>query len=331
MGDRQVRHMLVAAKVESTYGTDAFGGSDPGAGDWIAAYADSNIDHQRTRIANTTVRPFHSGLTHETVGSHNDVTINVPLYGKESSAGDPPPSLSGLFQAAGLEEEVNASTSVVYAPVTFHTMAAAPSVSIYTAEYVTDGTVRTHLTTGVRLNFTLTASGDQHVRLSFTGIGLYSEPDAAAGAAPSNPSSYSGGKSPMLSQGMTHSRAAESAALQEFELSTNWSLEENRNITGANSLDRVDLIRGEDSNVGGSTTFSDSDELQVALTDFAADTEAAMGASWADGTDTVAINAPAVQLDKPSKSKGNTHSFAQPFTCNANSSDGEDEFTITFT
>jgi hypothetical protein len=323
--------MLLAAKSETTYGTDAFGGSDPATGDWIAAYADSDISHERISVENTTIRPFHSGLEHESYGSHCDVTINLPLYGKASSAGDPPPSLDVLLQAAGAEETVTASTDVVYNWVTYHTMSAAPSCTVYLAEYLTDGTVRTHIATGVRLNMTLTAAAEQHVRLSFTGIGLYSAPDSAAVAAPTNPSSYSGGKAPLLTQNMTHTRAATAFALQEFEFQTNWTLEETRNITGANSLDQVDLIRAEASRMGGSKTFRDTDELEVALTDFAADTESALVASWTNGTDTVALNCPAVQLMKPSKSKGNVHSYAVPFMCNANSADGEDEATLTFT
>lgn len=329
---KTIEYMLIAVKSEATYDTDPWGGSDPDAGDWIAAYKDSNIESVRQIVENDTIRPFASGVEHESYGSHCNVTINIPLYGKESSAGDPPQGLSALYKAAGLGETINAGVSAVYAPETFHTIANAPSCAIYVAEYLTDGDVRTHLVTGVRFNeFSLTAADGQHARHSFQGMGTYSEEDAAAVSAPSNPASYSAGKSPLLSQGMSFTVDATAFPITDFELLLNWSLEEDRDLTGSSSLDGVDLVRGDAQRVNASINFRGSAEAETALGLVRGDSAAAIEAGFGDGTDSVDIEIPNGQLANYEKSRGVVFSFAVGIMANANSSDGNDEATLTFT
>jgi len=327
---KTTRYMLVAIKAETTIGTDAFGGSDPGADDWIACYPDSFIQERRVRVPDTTVRAYAGANQHDSYGSHCDVEIHVPLTGKNGSAGSAPADpVDAALKAAGFEGAANAGVSYVYNLATFHAVANAPTCTVYLAEYTTDGNVRTYVATGVRWNMTLTASEASHVRLSFVGIGKYADTDEAPVSAPTNPSAYTSDKAPITTQGMTLALEAENFRAINFEVSTNWSLEEDRDSTGSTSLDEVDLIRGEDSPPIASVDFKDSGDLDYVLGEWKADSAQTLAAAFTDGTDTITVGGEC-QIQDYSKARGNIFSYSVPLGMFASSA-GDDDLTLTFT
>jgi hypothetical protein len=321
--------MLVAVKAETTVGTDAFGGGDPSADDWIACYADSFIQEQRIEVRDATVRAYAAANTHDTYGSHCDVEVHIPLTGKASTAGDAPAApVDALMQAAGFEGTENAGTSYVYNLATFHGTSNATTATVYLAEYTTAGEVRTYKATGCRFNANLAAEPDAHVRLSFVGIGKYADTDEAPVTAPTAPSAYTGGKSPLLTQGMTFSLEGNAQSVINYSLSTNWSLEEDRTVTGSTSLDTVDLIRPDGQPAGSSVDFRNSSSLDYILGEWKADSVLTLAVTFTDGTDTVAI-AGEVQCQQYTKAAGNIYSYTVPLAHVATS--GDDDVVITFT
>ena len=329
MTTKTTRYMLVAVKAETTPGTDAFGGGAPGADDWIACYADSFVQEQRIEVRDATVRPYAAANTHDTYGSHCDVEVHIPLTGKLSAAGDAPADpVDALLQASGFVGATSAGVSYSYTLSTFHTSATATSATVYLAEYTTGGEVRTYKAVGCRFNVNIDAAADAHVRLSFVGMGKYADTDETPVTAPSSPSAYTGGKSPLLTQGMTFSLDAESFAVTAYSCSSNWSMEEDRTITGSTSLDAIDLIRPDGQPVGSSVDFRDSGDLDYILGEWKADTALDMVVDFTDGTDTVTITG-AVQCQQYSKARGNIFGYTVPLAHVATS--GDDDLVLVFT
>lgn len=332
MTDVVLKHILVAVKIETVEGTDAFSGAAPAAGEWVAAYGSSGITEQRVKVRDTTARPFHSMQGVDSYGSHCDVVVEVPLTGKDGVAGSPPhQTLDALLKASGAKAVVDAGVSVTYNWITFHTIALAPTVTVYTAEFLSDGTVKTHRTTGVRFDLVGNAADTSHVRLGFTGKGRYSDPDETPIAAPSNPASYTGGKSPILSQGMTLAFDAESFDVRGFTFGTAWALEEDRSISGSTSLDGTNLVRPDDQPMIGSMDFARAASLEFIQGKWKADTPGTLAGVFTDGTDIVSVGGK-VQFGHYTKTKGNVYAYAVPLEfIQGSSTDGEDDLTLEFT
>jgi len=320
--------MLVAVKAEATPGTDAFGGGAPTADDWIACYADSFIQEQRIEVRDATVRAYAAANTHDTYGSHCDVEVHIPLTGKLSAAGDAPADpVDALMQASGFVGATSVGVDYTYTLSTFHTSTTATSATVYLAEYTTAGEVRTYKAVGCRFNASLAAEADAHVRLSFVGMGKYADTDETPITAPSSPAAYTGSKAPLLTQGMTFDLNGTSFATLNYSVSTNWSLEEDRTITGSTSLDAIDLIRPDGQPVGSSVDFRDSASLDYILGEWKADSVLDLTVTFGDGTDTVTITG-AVQCQQYSKARGNIYSYTVPLAHVATS--GDDDLVIVF-
>jgi hypothetical protein len=263
-------------------------------------------------------------------GSHCDVVVELPLTGKTGAAGTGPcDALDAALRAAGMKATVNASTSVVYNPETFHDMTDCPTCTVYVAEYLSDGSVKVQKTTGVRWSMVLNAADAAHVKLTFTGIGQYSDTTEGSTTAPSNPAAYSEGKSPILSQGMSFSHGAESFDIIDFSLDLAWTIEEDRGINGATSLKGSNLRRSEDSPIVASLNFRRASDLEYVLGVFKADTEGTVSCPFTDGTDTVTLAGQA-QFGQYSKSKANVLSYACPLMF-VEDDGGDDDITLTFT
>ena len=324
------RNTLVAIKSETTEGTDAFL-TDP---DTFIDAVTCSIIPQRTRVPNAGVRAVHSGIASKSFASHCEVSMSGYLTGKEDAAGDAP-LYAALLKASGLKETPNASTNVIYAPVTAQTMANCPSMTVYQYRRHTDGTYRLYKATGVRGNLTITYTMSGYVMWSFEGMGKYEAVGTSTIAGPSDPTAYGGNKSPLLVNGLTFQVGGSDFEMSSFEFSTNWSLEEVRTATGSSELDYIKLIRGEDSHIGGSLEFMKSDEFETVLTNHGADTEFALSASVSDGTDTIALAAPKAQFDMWSLTEGNLNTFAVPVMLNGewdgSSEAGDNDFSLTYT
>lgn len=331
MAVKQLKHYLVAIKSETSYGVDAWAGSAPAAGDWVSAY-DADATEKMTEVQDMSVRPFASQLAHRVYGSHVDVTLSIPARGKSGVAGTPAPApIDAAIKAAGNKATVVSATSVTYTPQTFHTQALCPSVSIYIAYFYTDGTVRVQRVLGVKFNeMKITAAAKAPLMLSFTGRGLYGELSAAAGVAPTNPASYSGGKPLVLSQGGTLAIGTETGiGFSAFEIVSAWDMNAEEDLTTLNESKNFDLTRG--ARPAGSCTFSGSAHLLYFLTNRRSAAALALAAVFTNGTDAITITAPSVQLGEVGKGKGNVWTFPAPFYCSTAAEAGNDDYAIKFT
>ena len=331
MAVRHYKHILVAMKSESSRGVDAFGGSAPASGDWIAAY-EADVKEVMTEVLDESIRPWHSGLAHDVQGSHTEVSLLIPLRGKKGAAGTTPPdSIDAGLKAAGHKATVDSGVSVAYNPETFHTQANCPTATVYIAYFASDGSVRVQRILGVRFGEArVTAAPKRPLMLSLaSGMGLYGELAAATSAAPTNPTAYSGGKTNILSQGMTLDLGSETMTLQSFELINAWSIEMDDSLTGSSEAKDFDLLRA--ARVGGSVLFRDSAHLEYLLGKRRDAGAIALEAAWSDGTDTITLNAPAVQIGEIGMNKGNVYQFPCPYYCLTSAEAGNDDYTLTFT
>jgi len=331
MSVKQLKHFLVAMKSEATRGVDAWGASAPSAGDWVSAY-EADATEKMVEVQDMSVRPWASQLRHSVYGSHVDVSLQIPVRGKSGAAGTAATAaIDAAIKAAGNRAVVAASTSVTYGPRTFHTQALCPSVSLYIAYFYTDGTVRVHRVLGVVFNeFKIVAAAKAPLMYSFVGKGRYAELAAAASAAPTNPAAYSGGKALMLSQGGTLVVGSETGiAFTAFELASVWDLNADETLTSAIETKDFDLTRG--TRPSGSLAFKSSAHLEYFLAQRRLASALALSAVWSNGSDTITITAPAVQLGEVGKAPGNIWSFPVPFYCCAGTEAGDDDFAIRYT
>ena len=313
-------HMLVAVEVETTEGTDVIDGS-PSA---FLNVSSCEVTPVRGRIANPNVKGVHSPGAHKTFPSHCTVSITVPMDG--ATAGDAP-SYSPLLRAAGLVETISSSTSATYTPGTVGHKTA----TVYKYILQDDGKYRLYISTGVRFNLSLDAQNSAAPMLTFEGMGKYVAPATTTISGPSLPDEYGEAKKFLCSDGMTFEVGGASFGIEGFDLSTNWTINEIRTLTGSSQLDAVYLTRGEDSHIGGGLNFVYSADFESVLTKHGADTEFEIEAAWSDGTDTITFTAPKVQFDQWARSGTN---YSVPYMCNGDfgsSEVGNNDFTLVYT
>jgi hypothetical protein len=152
-----VNREVILAAVESTYNVDV---APTAAADAIlvenSSWANENVnmvDRPAVRANIGTLKKIYAGAL---------MTISFTCEMKGSGAIDTPPEIGVLLRGCGMGETINASTSVVYAPVsTGH-----ESLTIY---YFQDGTLR-KLTGAVgNVKFTLASGGKPMAEFTFTG------------------------------------------------------------------------------------------------------------------------------------------------------------------
>lgn len=304
----EVREKAVAFEAETTYGTDVIADS---IDNYFKVVGDAPIvAPQRVVVESEEVCATQDGIEHQSYTSHNDVTLTVYLRGKESTAGDAP-LWAALLQASGAAETITASTSAAYTWETFHTPSNAPSMTIYEDVYYTNGNTRRFEATGVYGNLTLSAEMDNYATVAFTGMGLFTQAESSTSSRTA-PSAYDGSKSALLCRAMTIEINSTAYNLRAFDLNTNWALEEDRNMSGSSSLDRVYLKRGSASRMGGSLEFADVDLFEQILTAYGTDAQYTFSAVWADGTDTVTLTF-TLQFGQYTRSGGNLGSYSVPY------------------
>lgn len=322
------REMLVHVASETNYGEDPVVGT-PSV--WLAVIA-CTIQEVREFRQDQSVRAVHSPGKHMSLGSHCDVAIEGYLTGRAGAVGTAP-AWAPMLKAANMKETISVGVSVSYNPVTItDDMSVVPSMTVYKYQKMSNGQVMLMKAHGVRGNLTFTFEHGQRIKFRFEGKGLYSEL-ANPTSAPTNPTAYSGDGAGMLAQGMTVLLDAEPMPLENFELSTNWNVDENRTMTGAFNLDSVKNKRGEDSAAGGSFSYRARSALLFCLANYRADTLLALELEASNANATITLTAPAVQLGQFAPTAGNIFSFAQPFWLRGDfgTSSGEDDFTLTFT
>jgi len=179
MASVRTRRRLIAAKIESTYGTDP----TPGGGDAILV---RNLEIQPL-VADTVnrelVRPYLGQADQLLSQTRVEVSFEVELAG--SGTAGTAPAYGPVLRSCALSETVVADTSVTYAPES----SGFESCTIY---YFQDG-IR-HKVTGCRGTFELTGEVGQIPVISFTMTGIYNAPTDETQPTPT----YSNQASPVL-------------------------------------------------------------------------------------------------------------------------------------
>jgi len=160
-----LRKRLILIETESSYGTDP----TPTGADAVLV-RDLNITPQQSDVVNRDlVRPYLGASEQLLANTRVECSFSVELTG--SGTAGTAPQYGKALQACGLEEEIVASTSVTYTPVS----SSFTSVTIY---YNIDGL--RHKVTGCRGTFSINATVGEIPSIDFTFTGVYVAPDDSA-------------------------------------------------------------------------------------------------------------------------------------------------------
>lgn len=323
-----VREQQIHVVSETTYGTDPV---TPPPTTWLDVL-EPMIEPQHELLEDERVRAVHSGNPHQMIPSHNNVAFGGYLSGKSGLAGTGP-DIAAILKACNLAETLVASTSAAYKPVTVSDdMALVPSLTVYQYLKESNGQARLQKCHGVRGNMTLTLEQGRRAAWRFEGRGLFQELGALA-AAPALPTAYSGAKVPFLCVGIVCTIGGTAYPLRKIELSTGWTLEERRDWAGTALLKQLYLKRGSGARIGGSLEFLNAAILDHVLTNYGASALMALSITLTNGTDTLVISAPALQLGQWARQAGNLHAFSVPFFLNGDfaSAGGDNDFQLLYT
>lgn len=161
-----VKRALLAAKIETTYGTD----SSPAGTDVVRV---ENLEVNLAEGARLHERPALRGslgqLKHVYGGALVGMTFDVPVAG--SGTAGTAPEFGDLLRACGMGETVVASTSVAYAPVS-------DDIESCTIKFYEDGTLYT--ATGCVGNVSFNGEAGKYGVLSFSMMGHIAGPTDSA-------------------------------------------------------------------------------------------------------------------------------------------------------
>lgn len=320
---------LVAAKSETTYGTDAFAGATPT--EWLNFSAFDPVTALAI-VEDETIRAVHSGYRDERFGDKATPSWTIPLTGKTGAVGTAP-AYAALLKAANFQETVTADTSVSYSLVTGMAQGDVPSVTY--AYYMLEQdrvNARKMLLTGCRGNRTFTFEMGQVATLSGDDVGRYSSFPAATIAKPVNPSSYAGNKRALIVVGLNIEIGGVKYCVEKFDFSTNWTINEDRDACQANTtLNHVHLSRARGSRPGGSKTLKGrSAALSTILPLVESGAPISFEATLSNGEDTIEVSMPSIQYGQPTLNRSGHIAFDLPYFANGTGA-GENEITITYT
>ena len=186
------RRTQLALKLEGTEGTDAV------VADADVIHPVFNVEYtpEFTMFERDVVAPSFSRLAQISAEQQATISFSTELKGSGSAIDTPPPNLSAPFQACGMAETINASTSVVYDPAS----ASNSSATIEIREL--EGTTITKIKkiVGARGTFTIEAVKSQAVLVNFTFTGRYVEPTQGVALVTPTPSPV---PEPFLNAGFT--------------------------------------------------------------------------------------------------------------------------------
>lgn len=301
----------ILAKTEVTYNTDP---TPTGSSNAIQT-SDLNI----TPMAGPTVS---RNLDKSTLG--NDLQIQVGTYVQLSfmveiaggGAVDTAPAYGPLLEACGFSETVNASTSVVYAPVS----TSFDSVTIY---FEHDG--QQHIITGARGSVAMSLNPGEIPHFAFSFTGLYNTPTSTSDATPD----YSAFQTPLPvnnTNTTTFSLHSVSATMVQCSLDVACNVVY-RNVVGNESVELVDRAPSGQC-VIESPTISTKDWFSTAVNSTTGALSIVHGTSAGN---IVTIGAPNVQIVSPTYGESDGISTLQLGLSLVPGSGGNDEITITTT
>jgi len=246
------RH-IVGVKSETTYGTDAFTGSEPT--DFLGILGEPKIQELSTDIGPMEKTADGFGGSVLRVGDKTDVSFTVYMVGKGVAAGDTPPQHDALLKASNMGETVVAATSATYDLGWGRTQTEVPSMTVY--EGIRDdesGDYFTRVVTGCRVVPTWKFEDGADAKVEFAGVGRYSTLSTATTAI-SNPSEYSGGKTRMKVQGMVFTYDGVEYPIVSAEVVSGMTIDEDHVVSAENSMDSAGLYLANGDKPGGSLTF----------------------------------------------------------------------------
>ena len=304
----KARKAIIVAEIESTKGTDA-------TPDGADAYLISNV--VLTPLAGPTVsrdnlRSYIGANQHIHVGTHVQLTFDAEVVG--GGAVDTAPKWGKLVRACGWDETINASTSVVYDPLSDNE----ETVTIY---IYMDGQL--HPITYVHGSFSMNFAALAYPKFSFAFTGIYNAPSTSAAPTPTYPT-----QDPLpVSNTNTPTVQYDSydAILQSATLNMNVNVVH----TDRPNEEKVQIV---DRTPGGSMSLqapvlSTKNFFTIAK----ANTEAALAITHGTAAgNIVSISAPKTQLLSPSYGDENGElMLTTDLSINPNA--GNDEFVITTT
>jgi hypothetical protein len=170
----RMTHVAVAAKLETTYGTDSVPVATVAAEALLFTQVEL-LGYEGQRVDRERVQPWHGNR-----GQPLTMARNIRLSGDvpfcSSGAAGTAPAWGKLLRACGMAEVLTASTRAEYAPVSI----GQESLSAY---WFMDGT--RHRMTGSRGDFSIDLTAGQEPTISLNFTGLYNDPAAVTLPAPS--------------------------------------------------------------------------------------------------------------------------------------------------
>ena len=319
------------------------------------------VDPNRTVVEIARHRGVHSGVAHKTIGNQTPVTAKGAMTARVGSgAGEEAPSWAAWLKAANMAEDITASTSAVYKPVTKNQA----GLTVYKWMLDTDGKHRLVRTDGVRGTISFDMQIDAEAKFEFSGIGLYegekSDPaqffDAATGevallrdgasavtARTTGEEKYANGTPVMCTAATITANdggGAETWEVENIKLDLNWGQHVRRTINGSSNAARVINTRAKTgARSGGSLTLmgggaAHDDMIAAWQNGSTLDLDIVLvEGDGSSGSGRITIEAQRVQIGKPSPSVDNgVIKYAVPFYFIGDPTslaDGTD-FTLTF-
>jgi hypothetical protein len=325
------KRKIIAAKSESTYGSDAFTGSDPS--DYLAVVEDSALPFSPNyeRVGTPVQTATHDVRRADHYIDSLEVGMSLPVKAASTAIDDPPPH-DALLKAANLKEAKRDPDSsadsgdeyVEYFPYTGASMTDVPSATIAAMLFNDDYSEHyLWLAEGARHNLTWTLEMGEHLMLEIAdGMALPAAMPTSGTASSLQPDTYSGNERNFVVRNLVYEIDGTVYPLQSLELSTNWSVTEDRDATQSQgTLSRVELNRSSgptDSPPGGSMTLKGRDSVVSDLEPKIADgTPGKIVAECTapNGTEVWRLEAPRVQFGWDAFSAGDDPTFDVPFFC----------------
>jgi hypothetical protein len=304
------RKKYVLVKTESSYGTDS---TPAEASDAVLT---SNLSI--TPLAGPTVgrnldRAVLGNDLQIQVGTFVQISFQVEVAG--GGGVDTPPKWSSALQACGFSETVNASTSVVFAPVS-------DSIDSATLYFQHDGQL--HKVTGARGTVSMNLSPGEIPRFSFTFTGLYNAPTSSADGTPT----VSSFQTPLpINNDNTGTFTLHGESSTLISLSLDMANEVvYRNVVGNESVELVDRAPAGQC-VIEAPAISDKNWFTTAVNSTTGALQLVHGSATGN---TVQIDAPAVQIVQPTYGESDGISTLEMGLSLVPDS-GDDELTITCT
>lgn len=323
-----------AAKSETAYGTDIFGGSAPSAGEWMQFRnidIEPVVEHREVTRATATF----SGEPSLPVPMRSIVTWEIPLLGKQGA--DEGPHHEDILKCCGLLPTVDAGVDVAFTPDSSNDLANCPSATFVYYAVNEEGQVKKYLARGVRSNFELVLEQGQPGYIRGEGRGLYDAEPTSWAAAPTLPQQYSEDKAPMVVTNLAVTVGGVTYPVERLTLSSNNSLTEimTGDPNGVGVVSEVLIHKGRSGNrYGGEIVLVDgASALADLIAKQASGATAALVATLSGGGDTVTLSAPALQFTGRAKQRAGVVKRGASYALNraqAGTSSGDDDFEIAY-